>query len=566
MTLKTGQPSVGEVRAALGAILDDALFRDSPQLAAFLAFVVEETLAGRGAELKGYSIATRALGRPESFDPQSDPIVRVQAGRVRQALTAYYAANKTQGIVISLNRGTYTPQFEHTEQGSVPSSGRTDPLSAIAAQPEPPVAEVEKKRHRPLIPALLAITASVVLAVLAMLAIQADRIAAPDFTPSVTVEGEPAAASQELARLVNRTRDALARFDDIVVVREATSERDAAAGRLLLRLGTDPATGGDGRVRARLIDQSDQRVLWTRAFEPSETISGGADRETAVVRAIAATLAQPYGVIHAHARTLLAGQGGRTGPYGCLVAGFDYWHVNDAASHGAVRRCLLDKAEQYPTAAAIHAQLAYAHLEEFRQGYNPMSGDPRARALASANAAVRHAPASARAQQSLLAAHFARGDMDAAWRAAGEALRLNPYDTEILQDVGARHIQSGHFEKGLAMIEEALALNASPPHWALTFRALALYMLGRLDQSGPAALRMGATQYPPAMIALVMAAFQFRDLEGGKRSLGELERLHPAIVRDVGAYLDRLNFAPVVRDQVVRDFSSAAAWVKKSGN
>jgi tetratricopeptide (TPR) repeat protein len=153
--------------------------------------------------------------------------------------------------------------------------------------------------------------------------------------------------------------------------------------------------------------------------------------------------------------------------------------------------------------------------------------------------------------------------MDAAWRAAGEALRLNPYDTEILQDVGARHVQSGHFEKGLAMIDEALALNPSPPTWALTFRAVALYMLGRLDQSGPAVLRLRETGYPPAKIALVMASYQFRDLSGGRRWLQELERVQPAIASDVGAYLDRLNFAPVVRDQVVKDFTAAANWLRK---
>ena len=53
---------------------------------AFLSFIVEETLAGRSSQLKGYTIAVAVYGRPERFDPQVDPIVRVEAGRLRRAL------------------------------------------------------------------------------------------------------------------------------------------------------------------------------------------------------------------------------------------------------------------------------------------------------------------------------------------------------------------------------------------------------------------------------------------------------------------------------------------------
>ncbi|OJY38096.1 MAG: hypothetical protein BGP06_16780 [Rhizobiales bacterium 65-9] len=56
----------------------------------FLQYVVEETLEGRGRSLKGYAIAVEALGRSDDFDPQFDPIVRVEARRLRQALRSYY--------------------------------------------------------------------------------------------------------------------------------------------------------------------------------------------------------------------------------------------------------------------------------------------------------------------------------------------------------------------------------------------------------------------------------------------------------------------------------------------
>ena len=80
-----------QIRAGLGRVLASEAFRAAPQLSAFLSFIVARTLEGRRSELKGYTIAVEALGRPAEFDPQSDPIVRVEAGRLRRALTQYYA-------------------------------------------------------------------------------------------------------------------------------------------------------------------------------------------------------------------------------------------------------------------------------------------------------------------------------------------------------------------------------------------------------------------------------------------------------------------------------------------
>jgi hypothetical protein len=80
------EPTATEIRAALEDIVASKQFRVSPQLAAFLRFFVLETLAGRGDRLKAYTIAVGALGRDKTFDPQTNPIVRVDAGRLRLAL------------------------------------------------------------------------------------------------------------------------------------------------------------------------------------------------------------------------------------------------------------------------------------------------------------------------------------------------------------------------------------------------------------------------------------------------------------------------------------------------
>jgi hypothetical protein len=47
-------------------------------------------LAGRN--IKGYDVALEVFGRPETFDPTVDPVVRVEAGRLREKLREYYGA------------------------------------------------------------------------------------------------------------------------------------------------------------------------------------------------------------------------------------------------------------------------------------------------------------------------------------------------------------------------------------------------------------------------------------------------------------------------------------------
>jgi hypothetical protein len=105
-------PSAEEIRAAVKHIVGSPGFRRSPQLVSFLRFVVESTLAGKAASIKSYSIGIEALGRRDDFDPNVDPIVRVEAGRLRRALVGYFAgAGAGRPIVIEIPLGHYVPAF-----------------------------------------------------------------------------------------------------------------------------------------------------------------------------------------------------------------------------------------------------------------------------------------------------------------------------------------------------------------------------------------------------------------------------------------------------------------------
>lgn len=120
------------VREALHAILASTTFVGSPQLSAFLNYVVQQTLDGRGSTLKAYSIATEALGRPSSFDPVTDATVRVLAGRVRSALELYYSRQATcPGVVIELLPGSYAPRFRIAAAGTHQSVAETGDVGVV---------------------------------------------------------------------------------------------------------------------------------------------------------------------------------------------------------------------------------------------------------------------------------------------------------------------------------------------------------------------------------------------------------------------------------------------------
>src|SRR5277367_4026805 len=78
------------IRRQLSQILKSRSFKQVDRLQRFLAFIVEETLAGRGDVLKEYPIGVDVFGKDSSFDPRMDPIVRVQARRLRIRLARYY--------------------------------------------------------------------------------------------------------------------------------------------------------------------------------------------------------------------------------------------------------------------------------------------------------------------------------------------------------------------------------------------------------------------------------------------------------------------------------------------
>jgi adenylate cyclase len=130
-------PSSAEIRAALDRILASPAFVGSRRPGNFLKYVVEETLEGREEKIKEYSIATDVFGRDQSFDPRMDPIVRVEATKLRSRLAHYYEQEgQRDAIRIEFPKRGYVPAFRF----QAIEDWASEATSPIAADNRPSVA------------------------------------------------------------------------------------------------------------------------------------------------------------------------------------------------------------------------------------------------------------------------------------------------------------------------------------------------------------------------------------------------------------------------------------------
>src|SRR3954453_20726020 len=101
--VRADEPDADAIREQAARILDSAPFAGSERMRRFLSFAVSETLAGRLTALKEYTIAVQVFDRPVSFDPGFDPIVRVEARRLREKLDVYYrGSGQNDAVIIEL--------------------------------------------------------------------------------------------------------------------------------------------------------------------------------------------------------------------------------------------------------------------------------------------------------------------------------------------------------------------------------------------------------------------------------------------------------------------------------
>jgi TolB-like protein len=120
--------------------LGSPLFRNAERQSRFLRFVVDAALQSPEATVKEFDIGIAVYGRRSDYDPQTDPIVRVEAARLRARLREYYETTPPEVVRIDIPKGRYVPQF--VSVGGVTARLASDlsilvpPFRSLSADPE----------------------------------------------------------------------------------------------------------------------------------------------------------------------------------------------------------------------------------------------------------------------------------------------------------------------------------------------------------------------------------------------------------------------------------------------
>jgi hypothetical protein len=102
-----------EIQAQLNRILSSKVFARSRRMRRFLEYTVEQSLLNNSTSVKEYTVALCVYDKPASFDPRMDPIVRVEASRLRSKLRDYYEdEGRSDPILISIRKNGYSPTYE----------------------------------------------------------------------------------------------------------------------------------------------------------------------------------------------------------------------------------------------------------------------------------------------------------------------------------------------------------------------------------------------------------------------------------------------------------------------
>jgi serine/threonine-protein kinase len=121
------QVDAAAVRGQLEKLLASDAFARADRMSRFLRFIVEETLQGRGSQLKEYLIGLEVFDRNGSYDPRTDPVVRGEARRLRSKLIEYYEQQgRGDPVRIHLPKGSYAAMFE------IDTTATTDEAPPIA--------------------------------------------------------------------------------------------------------------------------------------------------------------------------------------------------------------------------------------------------------------------------------------------------------------------------------------------------------------------------------------------------------------------------------------------------
>ncbi|APO72695.1 tetratricopeptide repeat-containing/TolB domain-containing protein (plasmid) [Rhizobium gallicum] len=563
--LSRAPPNEDDIRAQLERIFSSCEFPKRGRSAAFLTYVTEEALAGRAARIKGYSIAVEVFKRSEGFK-QDDPVVRIEAGRLRRTLERYYlVAGQNDPIRIDIPKGGYAPSFVWNEE--IPASS-DDRLATL------------RHRFQKLMP--FGIGAGIMLGVV-MVALVVSAYLLPirlgstsqgstEEGPTLVVApfadlGDGPQAALYTAGLTEELLTALPRFKEIRVFGRETSKslpsgveasqvRGELGARFLLAGGVR-VSGDRVRVTARLLDTDNDEILWSQTYDDDIKSGDLFSIQSDVANKVATAVAQPYGIM---AQADVSNPPpDDLGAYGCTLSFYGYRAELSATRHLEARECLESAIARYPSFATAWAMLSIIYLDEDRFRFNPSTNGlpPIDRSLQAARRAVQLDPGNTRAHQALMTALFFNQEVSEALHVGEQALATNPNDTELLGEFGTRVAMSGEWQRGAALLDRALALNPGGGGYYHGTRALAAYMLHD-DKTSVIEIKQADLQKFPLFHAV--AAVIYVDagmMDDARREASRFNEMRPDFIPNMVAELKVRNFRPADRARLIADIRKA---------
>ncbi|NLS08383.1 hypothetical protein HGP14_35025, partial [Rhizobium sp. P32RR-XVIII] len=475
-------PTADEVSQQVERILSSEEFHSPQRGRLFLQFIISETLAGRSGFLKAFTIANEVFGREVSFDPQNDPVVRIEAGRIRRALERYYlVAGQADAVIITVPKGGYVPHFEYAHGAQVLASPVESPDGSPGVEASGHDRVFPGSRRSIFLTALVLGTVLVIAAAFLYIALAPalsvwrgplagtprEKASQPKVVVEVFAGGGPADTTPDIAHgLRDEVIGQLAKFDDIVVVADPSRTDHAAAAGYALQ-GTVQLDGDRLRSVARLVRQSDGAVIWANTYDADLRAQSKLAIQADVAQQIAAAVARPYGAIFQADTETIARQpeSGDRDAYACTLAYYSYRQSMSAQSHATARDCLQRATQRFPRNAASWALLSLTYLDEMRFRYKlgtSSTARPLERAASAAERAAALAPDDARVLHALMLVSFFEDDIDKALQAGAAAYAINPNDTDVAGEYGLRLAMSGRWQSGCELVSSAVNKNAGP--------------------------------------------------------------------------------------------------------
>ena len=430
------KPRPEAIRDQLERILGSEEFRASDKQRAFLSFVVDETLADRSSQLKGYTIAVSVYGRPDGFDPQVDPIVRVEAGRLRRALDRYYlTAGKNDPVRIKIPKGRYVPKF-HTVQAPPPGT-KTHPPQRDAG----------------------ALTTGPSVAVMPLINLTGGK-KQEYFTDGLTEE-----LTAEIAR-----------YQDFQVIASQSTMRfkgrqidPREVGRDLgvrfLLTGSVRKDSKTVKVSIRLVDTSTAEQIWGESYKRDQTAADLIAVQEEIANRVIGAIADQFGLIQRR----LSRESRKKAPadlkaYDAILR---FYHYETELTPVAFEKALaaLEQAiEIDPEYGLAWSMLGHLHADNHALGFCEIEASLE-KALTFAQKGVALAPDNQFARDALTLVYFHRGDKEFFLQHAEETIALNPNSPYVVGVAGWHMMLYGQWDQGLTLLKKGMQLNPYYPSW-----------------------------------------------------------------------------------------------------